>query len=128
MAKETGTFGRTRNFGQVTVIIGLSLCVYTWYQWNQLPIPSGSELEAKVETRYQQEIASMQKDAGGVPLAITPEWRDKFHAAIRKEQLAPYEDLKRPVYGFLALGLFTLVIGLGSMVSQKLDKTSVGKG
>lgn len=120
-------FGRTRNFWQITVVIGLGLCLYAGYQWQQLPIPSDAELAVAVEKHYQEEVARMQEEAGGAPITLSPEWQEKFHLAIRAEQLRPVEDLKRPVYGYLALGLVTLVIGLGSFISQRLEKSAAGQ-
>jgi hypothetical protein len=118
-----GMIRRSRNFWQITLAIGAVLCLYSGYLLWQLPYPTDEQLAPAVEDRYRGEISRMQRDAGASELSVSPEWRDKFHAAIRAELLAPYEERRRPAYGYLALGLMALVIGAGSFISGRFEKS-----
>lgn len=115
-------FGSRKASWRIWLVVGLSLCGYSYYEWSKLVIPTDAELEQIVDARYQSEIARLQQHAGEAPVEITAEWRNKFKTAIRNEQMAPIDKARKRIESTTGLGLILLVLSGGMFVATYLSE------
>jgi hypothetical protein len=117
-------FGSRRGAWRIWLVIGLGLCIYGYYEWRNLRIPSDEELALVVEVQYRAEIARMQQQAGDTPITLTREWQDKFRTAILYERLAPIEKARKRIQSTVGIGLMLMVMAGGMFVMNYLaEKT-----
>ncbi len=121
-------FGSRQGSWRIWLVIGLGLCLYGYYEWNQLRIPSEEAMEQAIETQYQAEIARLQQQAGDTPVEISAEWQDKFRTAIRHERMAPIEKTKKRVQSTVGLGLLLVVMAGGMFVLSYLSAKQTAPG
>jgi hypothetical protein len=112
-------FGSWRDSWRIWLVIGLGLCGYGYYERSRLHVPNDAELEQAVDAQYRNEIASLQRQAGEMPVELSPEWQEKFRTAIRSERLAPVEKAKKRVQSLFGAGLILLVLAAGMFVYQR---------
>ena len=115
-------FGSGRGSWRIWLVIGLGLCLYGYYEWSQLEIPSEEALAQAIETQYQAEIARVRQQAGDTSVEITPEWQAKFRTAIRNERTAPIEKAKKRVQSTVGMGLLLVVMAGGMFVMAYLAR------
>jgi hypothetical protein len=101
---------------RIWLFIGLGLCLYGYYEWSHLQVPSEAALELAVEAQYQSELAQMQQRAGEMPIEMTPEWESKFRTAIRNEYMAPIHKTEKRIHATLGMGLLLVVMSLSLFV------------
>ena len=112
-------FSSRQGSWRIWLIIGLGLCLYGYYEWSNLQVPSEAELEQAIEAQYEEEVARMQQHAGDTPISLTPDWQVKFRAAIRNERLAPIAKIKKRVQSTVGLGLIVIVLAAGMFVNAR---------
>ncbi|MGH8458654.1 MAG: hypothetical protein ACRESV_04835 [Nevskiales bacterium] len=105
---------------RIWLVIGLGLCLYGYYEWGNLRVPSDEELLQAVEMQYQAEIARMQQHAGDTPVTLTREWQDKYRAAIYHERMAPIEKARKRIQSTVGIGLMLMVMAGGMFVMNYL--------
>lgn len=113
-------FGSQRGSWRIWLVMGLGLCLYGYYDWSNLHVPTDEELALVVDTQYRAEVARMQEFAGETPITLAPEWQDKFKTAIRNEQLAPIAKTKKRIQSTVGFGLIVMVLAGGMFISARL--------
>lgn len=120
-------FSSRRGSWRTWLVVGLGLCLYGYYDWSKLHVPTDEELALAIDTQYRAEVARMQELAGETPIYLAPEWQDKFKTAIRNERLAPIAKTKKRIQSTVGLGLIVMVLAGGMFVSAQLAEKQKSK-
>jgi hypothetical protein len=113
-------FSSRQTAWRIWLVAGLGLCGYSQYLRMELVEPTESQLEQQVEARFAEEYARLGEKTEDPAFQMSPEWQQKYRAAIRAELTRPMEQERKRINSSLGFGLLLTVIASGMFVSSRM--------